>query len=151
MTRLYIWIWGANCFLSAVFRPHLWLLRLPLYCRQVSVIVVESAGIYDAITRRTRLQIEFGPLHMSRDATERDPLLHATILADESRKKGKIEKTRIGPLELSRSTRYGILAGIWTATFVSVSGWGYIVVLALIVFVWRPWIVRPFHLVEFRR
>lgn len=97
--------------------------------------MVESAGIYDAITRRTRLQIEFGPLHMSRDATERDPLLHATILADESRKKGKIEKTRIGPLELSRSTRYGILAGIWTATFVSVSGWGYIVVLALIVFV----------------
>ena len=97
--------------------------------------MVESAGIYDAITRRTRLQIEIGPLHMSRDATERDPLLHATILADESRKKGELEKTRIGPLELSRSTRYGILAGIWTATFVSVSGWGYIVVLALIVFV----------------
>lgn len=81
--------------------------------------MVESAGIYDAITRRTRLQIEVGFHHMSRDTTERDPLLQATILADESRTKGKIEKTRIGPLELSRSTRYGILAGIWTATFVS--------------------------------
>lgn len=100
--------------------------------------MVESAGIYDAITRRTRLRIEIGLHHMSRDATEHDPLLQATILADESRTKGKIEKTRISPLELSRSTRYGILAGIWTATFVSVSGWGYIVVLVLIVSVGRP-------------
>ena len=58
---------------------------------------------------------------MSCDATEHDPLLRTTIPADESRTKGNLEKTRIGPLELSRSTRYGILAGIWTATFVSVS------------------------------
>ena len=27
----------------------------------------------------------------------------------------------LGPLEISRSTRYGILAGLWLATFLSVS------------------------------
>lgn len=29
-------------------------------------------------------------------------------------------KSRIGPLEISRSERYAILAGVWTATFLSV-------------------------------
>lgn len=30
------------------------------------------------------------------------------------------EAEKLGPMEISRSTRYGILAGIWTATFLSV-------------------------------
>ena len=30
------------------------------------------------------------------------------------------ERRKVGPMEISRSTRYGILAGIWTATFLSV-------------------------------
>jgi len=108
----------------------------PPLLRTGFVVVVESAGIYDAITRRTtRLQIQI-QINMSRDTTEHDPLLRTTILADDSRTEGKIEKTRIGPLELSPSTQYGILAGIWTATLVSASGSAYyIIVLALIVFV----------------
>ncbi|KAH9923694.1 MFS general substrate transporter [Epithele typhae] len=45
--------------------------------------------------------------------SERDPLLPP--LEDASKR-----PTRIGPLEISRSTRHGILAGIWAATFLSV-------------------------------
>lgn len=30
------------------------------------------------------------------------------------------KKSRVGPLEISRSERYAILAGVWTATFLSV-------------------------------
>ncbi|KDR82136.1 hypothetical protein GALMADRAFT_240663 [Galerina marginata CBS 339.88] len=54
--------------------------------------------------------------------SERDPLLqrlasgveeHSTVKSN-----GK-EERRLGPLEISRSTRYGILAGLWTATFLS--------------------------------
>lgn len=33
----------------------------------------------------------------------------------------KQSKTKPGPLEITRKTRYAILAGIWTATFLSVS------------------------------
>ena len=32
----------------------------------------------------------------------------------------KADSTQYGPLEIPRSTRYGILAGIWAATFLSV-------------------------------
>ena len=35
----------------------------------------------------------------------------------------RVEETKpekLGPLEISRSTRYGILAGIWMGTFLSV-------------------------------
>lgn len=50
-----------------------------------------------------------------RQFNERDPLLHAENGHTDSRSK------IIGPLEISRSTRHGILAGIWVATFLTVS------------------------------
>jgi hypothetical protein len=43
-------------------------------------------------------------------AAETTPLLH-----DEQPKKQKL-----GPLDIPRKTRYGILAGIWLATFLAV-------------------------------
>ena len=47
---------------------------------------------------------------------ERDPLLQS-----EDRQQTAEDKSyRQGPLEISRTTRYGILAGIWAATFLSV-------------------------------
>ena len=50
-------------------------------------------------------------------ASERDPLIPRT----ESPQPISAKKTRgVGPMEISRSTRYGILAGIWAATFLSV-------------------------------
>ncbi|KAF7981055.1 hypothetical protein HWV62_35520 [Athelia sp. TMB] len=50
------------------------------------------------------------------NSTERDPLLSPTTSTgrDESKKPGQL-----GPLEITRSTRWGILAGIWTANFLS--------------------------------
>jgi hypothetical protein len=55
--------------------------------------------------------------------SERDPLLNrdSERLGDveEIAHKRKDEK-RVGPRDISRSTRYGILAGIWTATCLSV-------------------------------
>lgn len=49
------------------------------------------------------------------EPTERDPLIknasQAAPLTVESKN---------GPLDISRSRRYGILAGIWSATFLSV-------------------------------
>lgn len=51
---------------------------------------------------------------MMRDE-ERDPLLQSE---DDTPTEGKAYK--VGPLEITRSTRYGILAGIWAATFLSV-------------------------------
>lgn len=58
--------------------------------------------------------------------TERDPLLQsvaaqpgaaagAVVLSSDTK-----SVTKVGPLEITRSTRYGILAGIWVATFLSV-------------------------------
>jgi hypothetical protein len=41
---------------------------------------------------------------------------------------GKISahsKTKVGPLDIDKRTRWGILAGIWTATFLSVSSTQY--------------------------
>ena len=50
-------------------------------------------------------------------ASERDPLIPRT----ESPQPISAKKTRgVGPMEISRSTRYGILAGIWAANFLSV-------------------------------
>ncbi|KAK0455266.1 vacuolar amino acid permease [Desarmillaria tabescens] len=50
---------------------------------------------------------------MTTEFTERDPLLPKN--ADEASE----EKCPVGPLEISPATRYGILAGVWTATFLS--------------------------------
>ena len=50
-------------------------------------------------------------------ATERDPLLPAT---DTSLRTQDQSRSPVGPLEISQSTRYTILAGIWSATFLSV-------------------------------
>lgn len=48
---------------------------------------------------------------------EREPLLEGGDgLAERTEGKGY----KVGPLEISRATRYGILAGIWAATFLSV-------------------------------
>jgi hypothetical protein len=56
--------------------------------------------------------------------SERDPLLKhdnaATIDADTGNVKPEQDRG-LGPLEISRSTRYGILAGIFLSTFLSVS------------------------------
>jgi len=57
---------------------------------------------------------------MTTGPTERDALLgpptasHAEVSVN-----GKLASHRPGPLEISKYTRYGILAGIWTATFLS--------------------------------
>lgn len=61
--------------------------------------------------------------------SERDPLLqHTNGLGQEYQQLQGEEGCRqkgvnraLGPLEISRSTRYGILAGLWMATFLSVS------------------------------
>lgn len=50
--------------------------------------------------------------------TERDPLLAARN--DIGTRKPPTNEP-LGPLEISKSTRYGILAGIWMSTFLSVS------------------------------
>jgi hypothetical protein len=51
------------------------------------------------------------------DPTERDPLIkNATGLSQDIPTPGQHK----GPLDISRSQRYGILAGIWSATFLSV-------------------------------
>jgi len=56
--------------------------------------------------------------------TERDPLLRNDIpAAGDSVTVGKVQEAndlRNGPLEIAPSTRYGILAGVWTATFLAV-------------------------------
>ena len=57
--------------------------------------------------------------------SERDPLLQdhdsgQQILQVESEGENGVSR-ELGPLEISRSTRYAILAGIWMATFLSVS------------------------------
>lgn len=51
------------------------------------------------------------------EPTERHPLIPATLTS-----KSGDDSRQVGPLEISRTTRYGILAGIWAATFLSV-GW----------------------------
>lgn len=52
------------------------------------------------------------------DPTERDPLIkNATGLSQDISTPGQ---HRNGPLDISRSRRYGILAGVWSATFLSV-------------------------------
>lgn len=50
-----------------------------------------------------------------RTPNERDPLLQA----ENGRTNGRV--TNVDPMEIPRSTRYGILAGIWVATFLTVS------------------------------
>lgn len=59
--------------------------------------------------------------------TERDPLLSRRRTDDEEEDVETTSKTlhsqkkKVGPLDIDRRTRWGILAGIWTATFLSVS------------------------------
>ncbi|KAF9009700.1 vacuolar amino acid permease [Cyathus striatus] len=56
---------------------------------------------------------------MSLEATERDPLIPRDEAGHECIN-GKTDVIRRpGPLEISRSTRYGILAGVWMGTFLS--------------------------------
>ncbi|KAH7890122.1 major facilitator superfamily domain-containing protein [Phlebopus sp. FC_14] len=50
-------------------------------------------------------------------ATERDPL----IPDDHTGGAAGTPSKKVGPLEISRSTRYAILAGLWSATFLSVA------------------------------
>ena len=55
--------------------------------------------------------------------SERAPLLQDREL-DQQFQHGESQKSVgrvLGPLEISRSTRYGILTGLWIATFLSVS------------------------------
>ena len=55
--------------------------------------------------------------------SERDPLLQDRN-SGQQLQQGEGQKgvgRALGPLEISRSTRYGILAGLWMATFLSVS------------------------------
>ncbi|KAI6017815.1 major facilitator superfamily domain-containing protein [Pisolithus microcarpus] len=53
--------------------------------------------------------------------TERDPLLPNAAISDHSftGRTGTKLAAAIGPLDTSRSTRYAILAGLWSATFLS--------------------------------
>lgn len=53
--------------------------------------------------------------------TERDPLLPNAAISDHSftGRTGTKLAAAIGPLDTARSTRYAILAGLWSATFLS--------------------------------
>ena len=62
---------------------------------------------------------------MSPVPSERDPLIprrgSQTTGNGEQQPTGKrVETRRPGPLEISKSTRYGILAGLWSANFLAV-------------------------------
>lgn len=58
----------------------------------------------------------------SQRSAERDPLLRDDVLSADATTPTKDDRRRqVGPLEISRSARYGILAGVWSATFLSVS------------------------------
>ena len=58
--------------------------------------------------------------------SERDPLLqNSNPNSRQNEEIGELvgepkKQAKLGPGEISRGTRYGILAGIWTATFLSV-------------------------------
>ncbi|CCM04545.1 uncharacterized protein FIBRA_06726 [Fibroporia radiculosa] len=62
---------------------------------------------------------------MNSTASERQPLIQS-LAAQPGAAAGAVippaetkQPTKLGPLEITRSTRYGILAGIWAATFLS--------------------------------
>jgi len=68
--------------------------------------------------RRNRLCCHLIPQLASMEmATERDPFLSAT---NPSLRAYDHSRSSVGPLEIPRSTRYTILAGLWSATFLSV-------------------------------
>ncbi|KAI0738091.1 major facilitator superfamily domain-containing protein [Daedaleopsis nitida] len=55
-------------------------------------------------------------------ATERDPLIPRTespVVGQAPGHEVLKRLTKVGPMEISRTTRYGILAGIWVGTFLS--------------------------------
>ncbi|KZT74098.1 MFS general substrate transporter [Daedalea quercina L-15889] len=61
---------------------------------------------------------------MPESAAEQEPLIEAQVAQpgaamDAVSPPPNTKEERVGPLEISRKTRYGILAGIWTATFLS--------------------------------
>ena len=54
--------------------------------------------------------------------SERDALLAQAFSTRENDEEGSLmaPHSRVGPTEISQSTRWGILAGVWSATFLSV-------------------------------
>lgn len=55
-------------------------------------------------------------------AAEQDPLLRPSTSYDDqsfTSRTGSKLSANVGPLDISRSTRYAILAGLWSATFLS--------------------------------
>ncbi|TFK78677.1 hypothetical protein K466DRAFT_606760 [Polyporus arcularius HHB13444] len=50
-------------------------------------------------------------------SSERDPLIPRTTSPEPL--DVKPDTRRVGPMEISRTTRYGILAAIWVGTFLS--------------------------------
>ena len=57
-------------------------------------------------------------------SSERDPLIPRSVSPERLDSK---KSARVGPLEISRSTRYGILAGIWVGTFLSVCAFSFLI------------------------
>jgi len=54
------------------------------------------------------------------EPTERDPLIKNAARLSQAAPVVNCTPHKNGPMEISRSRRYGILAGIWSATFLSV-------------------------------
>jgi len=54
------------------------------------------------------------------EPTDRQPLLQNLVTRPHETSKSKNTSGQIGPLDISSSTRHGILAGIWAASFLSV-------------------------------
>ncbi|KAF8264661.1 major facilitator superfamily domain-containing protein [Lactarius quietus] len=77
-------------------------------------------------------------MNIHREPSERDPLLQAETGHTDAR------ATNPGPLEISRSTRHGILAGIWVATFLTSLG-SRVVIVATMVATLLPSISSEFN------
>ena len=73
--------------------------------------------LLEVLHRPTFQQDPPPPLRPANMPSERDPLLPQ---ADPSKSDHPKHPGGVGPMEISRSMRYGILAGIWTASFLSV-------------------------------
>lgn len=71
-------------------------------------------------SHRVRFWPKFRP-PLNHQMSERDPLLqHHEQQQGEGYSRKGVNRAP-GPLDISRSTRYGILAGLWMGTFLSVS------------------------------
>lgn len=84
-------------------------------------LVVLRAIAEDGNAWRPSKSLSFGraPVFMASSPThsEYSPLLGDT----RTKPSGDIDARQVGPLEISTTTRYLILLGVWTATFLSVS------------------------------